>query len=141
MSDKPYPDTPEFHSKLAQECKEFFSVLAKMAQEEAAKNFKYPDGYPADGAEQICPWRKADYLQKVRLAMPEPSHAKGSEIFYLPEPTALKMADILRADADVLNYEPIKTSTLKRILVKERRRVAYWAWSEDGKTPIFPIPL
>jgi hypothetical protein len=37
-------------------------------------------------------------------------------------------------------FEPLKTGRFQKILVRESG-VTYEAWSADGKTPIFPIPL
>lgn len=87
--------------------------------------------------ERACPWRLSDEVQTARLKVPEPAHCDCETVRYiLPQPPQFS----IYYTGEPVSMEPIKTSEFR----KKRFRyggACFWAWTSDGKTPVFPIPL
>ncbi len=133
----------EFAAKMndltPEEAKQVFMTAAKLAEEAMAKKNPSPNfsSWPPEMPERECSFRQSDELQKYRFRVPEPSHLPGHWCRYVID------SDYNFAKAFSGEYEtmsPLKTGEFRKILVRENGG-AYYAWSADGKTPIFPIPL
>lgn len=84
-----------------------------------------------------CPWRHSHALQEARLKVPEPCHCEGPVVrCILQEDTPLTFWQ----RGEPVDMEPIKISEFKKKLFTDGG-ARFWAWTADGKTPIFPIPI
>lgn len=106
----------------------------EMAVKNPAPNFST---WPPEMPERPCPWRLDEELQKYRLRVPEPCDFKGEIVRYIHE-TKPNWAALFSDDPPA--FEPMKTGDFRRIRICENGG-SYYAWSADGKTPIFPIPM
>lgn len=76
-----------------------------------------------------------DEVQKYRLRVPEPSHVDLPMCRFVIEPEA-----VFLWNENPNPFYTMKIGEFVKIMVRERG-IVYEAWSMDGKTPIFPIPL
>ena len=118
--------------------KDFFQMLQQLEEVKQKHAQQYP-GFPPsiEGRElRPTPWRQSDELQDDRLRAPEPTKVEYHRYCYRRPTEGIN---------ELINLEPNcfkapKTYFFNRLLIRERG-VSYYAWSADGKTPIFPIPL
>lgn len=84
-----------------------------------------------------CHWRQSHALQEARLRVPEPAHCDSEVVRYvLPEQTPLFFWKL----GEPVDITPIKTSEFRKKRFRDGG-ACFWAWTADGKTPVFPIPL
>ncbi len=120
-----------------EELKAAFGELHKLeeAKQSPAPNFS---SWPPEMPERHHKWRKSDEIQKYRLRVPEPSQFAGQRVRYRIE-----------------NFEhfpwipdgciPIETAfkdgEFEKKMFTTEDGSRFVAWTADGKTPVFPIPL
>ncbi len=122
-----------------EEAKQVFMTAAKLAEEVMAKKNPSPNfsSWPPEMPERECAWRKDDELQKYRLRVPEPTtFDHGDRVRYRMD-VECNFAAYFSVQPEIVDF---KDGEFQKILVRENGG-AYYAWSADGKTPIFPIPL
>ncbi len=122
-----------------EEAKAVFMVAAKLAEEAMAKKNPSPNfsSWPPEMPERECAWRFNDELQGYRLMVPEPTSCKVKVFKYRVKPKKGEWEDGILVSEKLTHYED---GEFVKILVKENGS-SYLAWSINGKTPIFPIPL
>jgi len=98
-----------------EELKAAFGELHKLeeAKQSAASNFS---SWPPEMPERHHKWRQSDEIQAARLNAPEP---------YDSPIRTLYISDV----------------TLKKKFFSTSDGSRFAAWTADGKTPVFPIPL
>lgn len=123
-----FPNLPE---EIVKEAMKLLmdSIMASHKQQAAAP--------PSERPEPPCPWRQSDELQEIRLRVEEPSRVEYPIVKYLLRPT---VPFGFREMSEAEMMKPVETGQLeKKMFVDGGAR--FWAWTADGKTPIFPIPL
>ncbi len=110
-----------------EEAKQVFMTAAKLAEEAMAKKNPSPNfsSWPPEMPERECGFRKNHGIQTARLLAPEPTRTNFKKLNF-GKPETVKLIG--------------RQMYFEKILVRENGG-AYYAWSADGKTPIFPIPL
>ena len=126
-------------SHMPEEVKADFMEAAKLAEEAMAKKNPSPNfsSWPPEMPERECDWRKDDELQEYRLCVPEPTNCDHERFEFMLHKSENWSASFT-CEPDMM--QPMSTSSFTKIKVRENGG-AYYAWSADGKTPIFPIPL
>ncbi len=98
------------------------AALMKLSEEQskfmAQKNPQTFSSWPPEMPERKCSWRLSDEIQAARLLVSEPYHFKQNA--KVKSPSGL---------------------TLKRTAFSTEDGSEFYAWTADGNTPIFPIPL
>ena len=96
---------------------------------------------PIDLREEPCAWRQEDGLQRCRLEMEEPVRCPH-QLYecMLPSPPLLSYAF---ENPTPFDFQPPRRVQLRKQLFNygPRGENQFWAWTEDGKKPIFPIPM
>ena len=96
---------------------------------------------PIDLNETPCPWRQEEGIQRRRINMPEPAHCP-EQIYHctIAPPPILSFAFEYPS---ILDFEPPRKLEMHKQLFKygARGENQFWAWTTDGRTPIFPIPM
>ena len=87
--------------------------------------------------EWVCPWRQSDELQEIRLRVPEPSSVEYPVVKFMLRPQA-PCGFLEMSEAEMM--KPIETGQFEKKRFVDGG-ACFWAWTADGKTPIFPIPL
>lgn len=124
--------TPDEIKKLFAEQVEIESQ--EMAVKNPAPNFS---SWPPEMPERPCPWRLEEELQKYRLRVPEPAECEWEVVYY---PLDIEPIWSALFSGETPGFEPMKNSKFRKILVRYGRN-SFHAWSADGETPIFPIPM
>ncbi len=117
------------------------SALMKLAEEQskfmAQKNPQTFSSWPPEMPERKCSWRLSDELQKYRLRIPEPSRFDGQRLRYRIDqkhPTFVP-------DGTYPTTEAFKDGEFEKKMFSTEDGSTFYAWTDDGKTPVFPIPL
>jgi len=115
--------TPHLMDVTMAELKEAFGELHKIEEAEAAEKNPGPNfsSWPPEMPERHHKWRQSDEIQKARLDVPEPLQTEGDD-WLIPAGTC---------DCRRLKKKMFATEDGSRFV----------AWTADGKTPVFPIPL
>ncbi len=95
----------------------FMELSEEQSKSMAQKNPQTFSSWPPEMPERKCSWRQNDLLQELRLRVPEPYDCKRNS---------------------VMKFSPIN---LKRRAFETEDGSTFYAWTADGRTPIFPIPL
>ncbi len=130
-------ETP--HDCTPEELKGAFSQLMALEEEQMAKKNSKPDfsPWPPEMPERKCDWRQSDELQKYRLRVPEPSQCDHHRVRYrIDQEFPMSFSQY----GDVPKMEDYTDGEFEKKLFRQKG-VSFWAWTADGKTPVFPIPL
>ena len=97
---------------------------------------------PIDLREEPCAWRKDDGIQRCRLKIPEPTHASEQVYRCLVAPPPI-LTYSFQEIPNALDFEPIQTMEMRKQVFRygPRGENKFEAWTIDGNTPIFPIPM
>ena len=97
---------------------------------------------PIDLREEPCAWRKEEGVQRCRLQLPEPTHSGESVYQCMVAPPPI-LSYTFEAMPEALDFQPIRTMEMRKQVFRygPNGENKFEAWTIDGKTPIFPIPM
>ncbi len=122
-----------------EELKAAFGELHKLEEKKMAKKNPAPNfsSWPPEMPERHHKWRQSDEVQKYRLRVPEPSHVDFNRVLYrIDREFPMHFSQF----AEIPKVEYLENESIEKKLFR-MKGCSYWAWTVDGNTPVFPIPL
>lgn len=97
---------------------------------------------PIDLREEPCAWRKEEGVQRCRIQLPEPTHTDIPVFNCMVQPPPI-LSYSFQEIPTALDLQPIRTMEMRKQVFRygPNGENKFEAWTVDGRTPIFPIPM